>query len=88
MLGYALFKRRIKGAYFAILSQALAVALAVLISSTIRETGGDTGLSDFKYFFGFVLNDDANKVMVFMIAAVAAHPVPARGVAAQPQPLR
>ncbi|WP_350350891.1 urea ABC transporter permease subunit UrtC [Microbacterium sp. A8/3-1] len=65
VLGYALFKRRIKGAYFAILSQ----ALAVLISSTIRETGGDTGLSDFKYFFGFVLDDDANKVMVFMIAA-------------------
>ena len=69
VLGYALFKRRVKGAYFAILSQALAVALAVLISSTIRETGGDTGLSDFKYFFGYVLNDDANKMMVFLIAA-------------------
>jgi urea transport system permease protein len=69
ILGYALFKRRVKGAYFAILSQALAVALAVLISSTIRETGGDTGLSDFRYFFGFVLTDDANKVMVFMIAS-------------------
>jgi urea transport system permease protein len=69
ILGYALFKRRVKGAYFAILTQALAVALAVLISSTIRETGGDTGLSDFKYFFGFVLDDDANKIMVFMIAA-------------------
>lgn len=69
ILGYALFKRRVKGAYFAILTQALAVALAVLISSTIRETGGDTGLSDFKYFFGFVLSDDGNKLMVFMIAA-------------------
>lgn len=69
VLGYALFKRRIKGAYFAILSQALAVALAVLISSTIRETGGDTGLSDFTYFFGYVLDDNANKIMVFMIAA-------------------
>ncbi|SNY51315.1 urea ABC transporter permease subunit UrtC [Paractinoplanes atraurantiacus] len=68
-LGYALFKRRVKGAYFAILSQALAVALAVLISSTIRETGGDTGLSDFKYFFGFVLNDPANRQMVYLIAA-------------------
>lgn len=70
ILGYALFKRRVKGAYFAILTQALAVALAVLISSTIRETGGDTGLSDFKYFFGFVLSDDGNKIMVYMIAAV------------------
>jgi urea transport system permease protein len=69
ILGYALFKRRVKGAYFAILTQALAVALATLISSTIRETGGDTGLSDFKYFFGFVLNDPANRVMVYLIAA-------------------
>ena len=69
ILGYALFKRRVKGAYFAILTQALAVALAVLISSTIRETGGDTGLSDFKYFFGFVLNDNGNKLMVYVIAA-------------------
>ncbi len=69
ILGYALFKRRVKGAYFAILTQALAVALATLISSTIRETGGDTGLSDFKYFFGFVLNDPANTVMVYLIAA-------------------
>ncbi|WP_435749198.1 urea ABC transporter permease subunit UrtC [Microbacterium sp. PMB16] len=69
ILGFALFKRRIKGAYFAILSQALAVAMAVLISSTIRETGGDTGLSDFTYFFGFVLNDDANKIMIYLIAA-------------------
>jgi urea transport system permease protein len=66
-LGYALFKRRVKGAYFAILTQALAVELAVLISSTIRETGGDTGLSGFKYFFGYVLNDDANKIMIYMI---------------------
>ena len=67
VLGFALFKRRVKGAYFAILTQALAVALAVLVSSTIRETGGDTGLSGFKYFFGYVLNDDANKIMIYMI---------------------
>jgi urea transport system permease protein len=68
ILGFALFRRKVKGAYFAILTQALAVALATLISSTIRETGGDTGLSDFKYFFGFVLDDDRNKVMLFLIA--------------------
>src|SRR6185369_11089826 len=40
-----------------------------LISSTIRETGGDTGLSGFKYFFGFVLKDQANRDMVYLIAA-------------------
>jgi urea transport system permease protein len=69
VLGFALFKRRVKGAYLAILTQALAVALAILISSTIRETGGDTGLSGFTSFFGYLLNDDANRIMLYLIAA-------------------
>ncbi|GAB7005515.1 urea ABC transporter permease subunit UrtC [Nocardioides sp. AN3] len=69
ILGYAIFKRRVKGAYFAILSQALAVALAYLIGGTIKLTGGDTGLSDFKYFFGYDLTDPVNKRMIFSIVA-------------------
>ncbi|MEV8358574.1 urea ABC transporter permease subunit UrtC [Microbacterium sp. NPDC076895] len=69
ILGFALFKRRVKGAYFAILTQALAVALAIWISSTIRETGGDTGLSGFTSFFGYDLKDPANQVMVYLITA-------------------
>lgn len=69
LLGFALFKRRVKGAYFAILTQALAVALAALLSTTIKVTGGDTGLSGFKTFFGYPLNEPANKVMIYSIAA-------------------
>ena len=69
ILGYAIFKRRVKGAYFAILSQALAVALAYLIGGTIKLTGGDTGLSDFKSFFGYDLADPANKRLIFTITA-------------------
>ena len=69
ILGFALFKRRVKGAYFAILTRALAVALAIWISSTIRETGGDTGLSGFTSFFGYDLQDPANQVMVYLITA-------------------
>jgi len=69
ILGLAIFKRRVKGAYFAILSQALAVALAYLIGGTIKLTGGDTGLSDFKSFFGYDLLDPANKRMIYFIAA-------------------
>ena len=65
VLGYALFKRRVKGAYFAILTQALAVALATLLSGTIRQTGGDTGLSNFKTFFGYLLSDERNIDMIF-----------------------
>jgi urea transport system permease protein len=69
VLGFAIFKRRVKGAYFAILSQALAVALAYLIGGTIKLTGGDTGLSDFKFFFGYDLNDPANKRFIYTIVA-------------------
>ena len=58
-----------KGAYFAILSQALAVALAYLIGGTIKLTGGDTGLSDFKSFFGYDLADPVNRRMIYTIAA-------------------
>ncbi len=69
VLGYAIFKRRVKGAYFAILTQALAVALATLITSTIKWTGGDTGLSGFTSFFGYDLNDPVNKRMIYSITA-------------------
>lgn len=69
VLGFAIFKRRVKGAYFAILSQALAVALAYLIGGTIKQTGGDTGLSDFKFFFGYDLTDPANKRFIYTIVA-------------------
>src|SRR5690606_3575513 len=67
-LGYGVFKRRVKGAYFAILSQALAAALAILLTGQ-QTIGGFTGLSDFRAFFGFKLSDPANRQMLFFIAA-------------------
>ncbi|WP_374101153.1 urea ABC transporter permease subunit UrtC [Antrihabitans sp. YC2-6] len=68
VLGYGVFKRRVKGAYFAILSQALAAALAILLIGQ-QSIGGFTGLSRFRTFFGFNLNDPANRQMLFFIAA-------------------
>ncbi|MET8875564.1 urea ABC transporter permease subunit UrtC [Nocardia sp. NPDC004604] len=68
VLGYGVFKRRVKGTYFAILSQALAAALAILLTGQ-QKIGGFTGLSDFRAFFGFKLSDPANRQMLFFIAA-------------------
>jgi urea transport system permease protein len=70
VLGLAVFKRRVKGAYFAILSQALAAAFAVLLVGQQATTGGSNGLSGFRSFFGFDLKDPANKLMLYSIAAV------------------
>lgn len=69
VLGYAIFKRRVKGAYFAILSQALAVAFATLLIATIKQTGGFNGLNNFTSFFGYNLYDPANKQLLYTIVA-------------------
>lgn len=69
VLGYAIFKRRVKGAYFAILTQALAVAFATLLVATIQQTGGFNGLNNFSSFFGYNLYDPTNKRMLYTIAA-------------------
>jgi urea transport system permease protein len=68
LLGMAVFKRRVKGAYFAILSQALAGAFAILLIGQ-QSLGGFNGLSRFRYFFGFTLADPANQRMLYFIAA-------------------
>jgi urea transport system permease protein len=69
VLGFAIFRRRVKGAYFAILSQALAAAFAVWLVGQQATTGGSNGLNGFRSFFGFDLNDPANKTMLYYIAA-------------------
>ncbi|GAA4972205.1 urea ABC transporter permease subunit UrtC [Pseudonocardia tropica] len=69
VLGLATFRRRVRGAYFAILSQALAAAFAILLIGNPTTTGGSTGLNNFVGFFGFSLRDPANRLMLYFIAA-------------------
>ncbi|MBV8996645.1 MAG: urea ABC transporter permease subunit UrtC [Pseudonocardiales bacterium] len=69
-LGVAIFRRRVRGAYFAILSQALAAAFAILLIGQQVTLGGFNGLNGFRSFFGFNLYDPVNKRMLFYIAAI------------------
>jgi urea transport system permease protein len=69
LLGYAILKRRVKGAYFAILTQALTVAFATLLIATIKQTGGFNGLNTFSTFFGQNLYDPTVKKNLYMITA-------------------
>jgi urea transport system permease protein len=69
-LGIAIFRRRVRGAYFAILSQALAAAFAILLIGQQVTLGGFNGLNGFRSFFGFNLYDPVNKRMLFYIAAI------------------
>ncbi|SKC49110.1 urea ABC transporter permease subunit UrtC [Krasilnikoviella flava] len=69
VLGWAVFTRRVRGAYFAILSQALAAAFAILLIGQQQTTGGTNGLNGFRSFFGYDLADPVNQRMLYLIAA-------------------
>lgn len=66
VLGLLVFKRRVKGAYFAILSQALAAAFAVYLVGE-QGLGGSNGINRFNSFFGYDLSDPANRRALFFI---------------------
>src|SRR5436190_22765470 len=71
LLGSLVFRRRVRGAYFAILSQALAAAMAIFLIGQQGTTGGTNGLTDLQSFFGYNLNDPVNQRMVYFIIAGA-----------------
>ena len=56
LFAWAIFRRRIGGVYFALITQALALAFATLLISQQDKTGGFNGLTDYKTLFGFNLN--------------------------------
>ncbi|GLW33022.1 urea ABC transporter permease subunit UrtC [Actinoplanes regularis] len=68
-LGLLIFRRRVRGAYFAILSQALCAAFAILLIGQQGTTGGTNGLTDIQGFFGYDLNDPINRRMIYFIVA-------------------
>jgi urea transport system permease protein len=71
VIGSLVFRRRVRGPYFAILSQALAAAMAILIVGQQGTTGGTNGLTDITSFFGYDLDDPVNRTMVYFIVATA-----------------
>jgi urea transport system permease protein len=57
VFSWLVFRRRITGVYFALITQALALAFATLLISQQAFTGGFNGLTDFKTMFGLTLSD-------------------------------
>jgi urea transport system permease protein len=54
---WLVFRRRIGGVYFALITQALSLAFATLLISQQAFTGGFNGLTDFKTLFGLNLSN-------------------------------
>ena len=69
VLGLLVFRRRVRGAYFAVLTQALAAAFVILLVGQQGLTGGTNGLTNFQQFFGLDLYDDADRRILYGIVA-------------------
>lgn len=70
-LGALVFRQRIRGAYFAILTQALAAAFVILLVGQQGYTAGTNGLTNMRSFFGYNLNDPVNQRNLYFVVAVA-----------------
>ncbi len=55
-LGWLIFHRRVGGVYFALITQALALAFSTLLISQQPYTGGFNGLTDFSTILGYSVN--------------------------------
>jgi urea transport system permease protein len=69
LLGGALFKRRVGGVYFAIITQAVALILTILIIGQQGMTGGVNGMTDLKTLLGWDLRTDSAKYILYFVNA-------------------
>jgi urea transport system permease protein len=66
LFSYFIFRRRIKGVFFAIITQALALAMYLLFSRNETMLGGSNGLTHFRYVLGFDLYSENVKLGLYV----------------------
>jgi len=67
VIGVAMFRRRVGDVYFAIVTQAIALILSVLIIGQQGMTGGVNGITDLKTLLGWDIRSDAARVVLYFV---------------------
>jgi len=67
LIGSAMFKRRVGGVYFAIITQVIAVILTVLIVGQQGLTGGINGITDLRTLNGWDITSDSAKTIFYFV---------------------
>lgn len=67
LVSFAMFKRRVNGVYFAIITQAVALILTVLIIGQQGYTGGVNGITDLKTMLGWDIRTDEAKYILYFV---------------------
>ena len=65
IIGAAMFKRRVGGTYFAIITQAIAAILTILIVGQQGYTGGINGITDLRTLKGWDIRPDHAKLVLY-----------------------
>lgn len=67
IIGAAMFKRRVSGVYFSIITQAVASILTILIVGQQGYTGGINGITDLKTLHGWNINTTSAKYILYYV---------------------
>jgi urea transport system permease protein len=70
LLGYLIFRSRIQGVYFSIITQALSLIIVTLFIGQQPLTGGTNGMTNFSTAFGFTLADPAVQVALYFVTVL------------------
>lgn len=71
IIGFAMFTRRVGGVYFAIITQAIAAIMTILIVGQQGYTGGINGITDLRTLLGWdIRTDDAKFILYFVNGAL------------------
>lgn len=67
IIGVAMFRRRVGGVYFAIITQAIAAILTILIIGQQGFTGGVNGITDLRTLNGWDIRTDEAKTLLYFV---------------------
>ncbi len=70
IIGFAMFTRRVGGVYFAIITQAFAAILTILIIGQQGYTGGVNGITDLRTLLGWDIRTDEAKTTLYFVNGV------------------
>lgn len=73
LFSYAIFRRRVSGVYFAIVTLALALTLTVVVIGQQGDTGGANGITDFRTLLGIdIVADQSLRILYFIEVSILA----------------
>ena len=70
-LGYLVFRSRITGVYFALITQALALIVSILFIGQQAYTGGTNGITNYTTIFGHSLNAPSMQITLYYVSVAA-----------------